>query len=107
MIWKEALEEELPIPCSPDSRRAGTASFMLLASSSGLVKAKRKKAAKRRENREQERAQNLEIADRKSRRLVRSRRHSQIDRAGAVKREGVGAWQRGEMAFQKKNKEKS
>ena len=35
-----------------------------------------------------------------------SRRHSQIERAGAVKREGARDWQRSEMAFQK-NEEKS
>ena len=39
--------------------------------------------------------------------LLVSRRHSQTDRAGAVKREGARAWQRSEMAFQEKNKEKS
>lgn len=44
VVWKEALEGELPNPCPPaSSRNAGIASFMLLASSSGSVKAKRKK----------------------------------------------------------------
>lgn len=44
---------------------------MLLASSSGLAKAKREKIAKERGNKEQERTQGLEITDRKGRRLVR------------------------------------
>lgn len=38
--------------------------------------------------------------------LLGSRRHSQINRAEVVKREGARAWQRSEMAFQDKNKEK-
>lgn len=72
VVWKDALEAELPNLCPPaSSRSAGTASFMLLASSSGSVKAKRKKATKGRRNREQESAQGLEIADRKGRRFVR------------------------------------
>lgn len=38
--------------------------------------------------------------------LLGSRRHSQINRAEVVKKEGARAWQRSEMAFQDKNKEK-
>lgn len=72
VVWKEAPQGVLPNPCPPaSSRSAGTASFMLLASSSDSVKAKRKKAAKGRRNREQESAQGLEIADREGRSFAR------------------------------------
>lgn len=80
------------------SGSAGTASFMLLAFSSGLLTAKRKKEAKRRGNRV------CKVPAEKAGGFLVSRRHSQNDRDGAVKREGAVAWQESEIAFGEEEK---